>query len=83
MHFGAALLSLKAFGYACHSAQAAPEALSEATFDHQTSAGVWFIRFFAPWCSHCKKLTPTIDELSEAEGLEDANVHVANVDCTT
>ncbi|KAI9906489.1 hypothetical protein PsorP6_004800 [Peronosclerospora sorghi] len=71
-----------AFGYACHSAQAAPEALSEATFDHRTSAGVWFIKFFAP-VSHCKKLAPTIDELSEAEGLEDANVHVANVDCST
>ncbi|KAI9910175.1 hypothetical protein PsorP6_010403 [Peronosclerospora sorghi] len=83
MHFGAALLSLTAFGYTCHSAQAAPEALSEATFDHRTSAGVWFIKFVAPWCSHCKKLAPTIDELSEAEGLDDANVHVAHVDCTT
>ncbi|KAI9917562.1 hypothetical protein PsorP6_012676 [Peronosclerospora sorghi] len=65
------------------AAQAAPEALSEDTFDHRTSAGVWVIKFFAPWCSHCKKLAPTLDELSEAEGLEDANVHVANVECTT
>ncbi|KAG6602854.1 protein disulfide-isomerase domain [Phytophthora cinnamomi] len=83
MQFRAALLALAAVAFAAQSAQAAPVALTEATFDHQTSSGVWFIKFYAPWCGHCKKLAPTIDELSEADGLAEKDVHVAKVDCTT
>jgi thioredoxin domain-containing protein 5 len=72
-----------ALALALPATQAAPVALTEATFDHQTSSGVWFVKFYAPWCGHCKKLAPTIDELSEADGLAEQDVHVAKVDCTT
>ena len=35
-----------------------------------------FVKFFAPWCGHCKKLKPEWDKLK----LD--NVHIAEVDCT-
>jgi protein disulfide-isomerase-like protein len=41
----------------------------------------WFIKYYAPWCGHCKKLAPTWDELSGSSELPD-NVRVAHVDCT-
>uniref|UniRef100_A0AAV1U5J3 Thioredoxin domain-containing protein n=1 Tax=Peronospora matthiolae TaxID=2874970 RepID=A0AAV1U5J3_9STRA len=73
-------LALSSVSFQVH---AAPVSLTEATFDHETSTGVWFIKFYAPWCSHCKQLAPTIDALSTAKELRDTDVHVANVDCTT
>ena len=38
----------------------------------------YFIKFFAPWCGHCKKLAPVWDQLYE----EAENVNVIKVDCT-
>lgn len=38
-----------------------------------------FIKFFAPWCGHCKKMKPAWDQLMEE--YEDSHVLVAEVDC--
>ena len=39
----------------------------------------WFIKFFAPWCGHCKKLAPIWKDF--ADNNKDG-VNVIKVDCT-
>mmetsp|Transcript_10870 Transcript_10870/g.14139 ORF Transcript_10870/g.14139 Transcript_10870/m.14139 type:complete len:214 (+) Transcript_10870:199-840(+) len=53
--------------------------LTEQDFSSKTKEGSWFIKFYAPWCGHCKSLAPIWEEL--AEELDD-EVNVAKVDCT-
>jgi protein disulfide-isomerase-like protein len=40
--------------------------------------GPWFIKFFAPWCGHCKAMNKTWDEFAEKMK---GKVNVAKIDC--
>ena len=40
---------------------------------------LWLVEFYAPWCGHCKRLAPILDEIAgEVEG-----VSIGKVDATT
>lgn len=59
--------------------------LDTKNFEHLTQAstgsttGDWFVKFYAPWCGHCKKMEPAwIDTAHELYG----EINVANVDVT-
>ena len=40
--------------------------LNDLTFHDKISDGDYFIKFFAPWCGHCKKLAPVWTALAES-----------------
>ncbi len=52
--------------------------LSSENFSETLSKGPAFVKFFAPWCGHCKKLAPTWKQL--AKHMQ-GNVTIADVDC--
>merc|ERR1719478_1261534 len=51
--------------------------LTSANWD-ETKEGTWFIKFYAPWCGHCKRMHAAWEQLAKAN--PDANI--ARVDCT-
>merc|ERR1719266_2884232 len=59
--------------------------LTSDNFEHLTqlssgaTTGDWFVKFYAPWCGHCKRMAPTWEEVAtELKG----EVNVAKVDVT-
>jgi protein disulfide-isomerase A6 len=64
------------------SAASAVVSLTDATFDSYVGGSkATLVKFFAPWCGHCKALAPEYEKAAEAfEGS--SRVAIAEVDCT-
>lgn len=45
-------------------------------------AGPLMVKFYAPWCGHCRRMAPLWDEFAERANKEGAAYGVAAVDCT-
>lgn len=54
--------------------------LTKETWDAAVSGKTVFVKFFAPWCGHCKRMKPDWDRLME-EFKDSHSVVIADVDC--
>lgn len=41
-----------------------------------------FVKFFAPWCGHCKKMAPSYQALAKKTNESGKDIVIAEVDCT-
>lgn len=65
---------------AATGSNATPE-LTNDNFETETAGKSAFVKFFAPWCGHCKSMKPAWDKLSD-KYADNKNIIIADVDCT-
>jgi protein disulfide-isomerase-like protein len=76
-----AFLTLALITVTASTAAAAKLELTAKNYDESTAGKTVFIKFYAPWCGHCKAIKPTWDALmKEFEGHP--SILIADVDCT-
>jgi protein disulfide-isomerase-like protein len=56
--------------------------LNPRTFDEAIQSKNTFVKFYAPWCGHCKSLAPDWDTLAD-QNAASSSVLIGSVDCTT
>jgi len=65
------------------SLAAGEEEVNEARFEEMRKAGAIFVKFYAPWCGHCKSMAPAWAELAkEINDDDDWEADIISVDCT-
>jgi protein disulfide-isomerase-like protein len=85
MKNSAVIVALLAFA-ACARAEVIE--LTDATFEHDTQAlsgmttGSWFVKFYAPWCGHCRSMAPAWEALADDLAADEIPINVAEVDVT-
>lgn len=80
----ASVLAVLLMGAALMAVKADVVTLTDATYADKIKEQdtLWFIKFFAPWCGHCRNMAPAWEELGKAvEG--ESGIEIATVDCTT
>ena len=77
MKFAAAAIAAAAIMGTTSALELTPD-----NWDTATAGKTAFIKFFAPWCGHCKKMKPDWDKLMKEYDGHDTVV-VAEVDCTS
>jgi len=77
-------MTMKCFTFALLGLLAGTNALdlSPDNWDEKVAGKTVFLKFFAPWCGHCKKLKPDWDKLMDAYA-DSKTALIADVDCTT
>eukprot|EP01065_Artemidia_motanka_P017552 TRINITY_DN20_c0_g1_i1.p2 TRINITY_DN20_c0_g1~~TRINITY_DN20_c0_g1_i1.p2 ORF type:complete len:124 (+),score=49.15 TRINITY_DN20_c0_g1_i1:76-447(+) len=74
----AVVLCLALLAVSCTAMDLTAENFEKEVFESGKSG---FVKFFAPWCGHCKRMKPAWDELmKEYDGSD--KVVVGDVDCT-
>ena len=56
--------------------------LTAKTFDehiNDAANGLWLLKFYAPWCGHCKKLEPVLDQVAPFIA---GKMAIGKIDCT-
>jgi thiol-disulfide isomerase/thioredoxin len=86
MKFNSASLIIAAAALACSSTSTITSVnglkLTTENFDEMTTGKTVFIKFFAPWCGHCKSMGPDWEKLMTEYKDHDVAL-VAEVDCTS
>lgn len=54
--------------------------LSETFPEIRKEGAYWLVKFYAPWCGHCKKLEPVWVQVSQV--LAKSEIQVRRVDCS-
>jgi protein disulfide-isomerase A6 len=67
---------------AIYSVNGAALDLTTAQFQSELEGKNSLIKFYAPWCGHCKALAPAFNELADLYNGKDSSVVIAKVDCT-
>ncbi|CAG9768012.1 unnamed protein product [Ceutorhynchus assimilis] len=72
------LLFLGLFCKTCHSSRVLE--LTDRFPEIRKDGGLWLVKFYAPWCGHCKKLEPLWMHVAQA--LSKTNIRVGKLDVT-
>jgi protein disulfide-isomerase-like protein len=58
------------------------ESLTEATFEERIKSDIILVKFYAPWCGHCKAMAPAYEEAAKKLAAHDPPIPLAKVDST-
>ncbi|CAE8629491.1 unnamed protein product, partial [Polarella glacialis] len=56
--------------------------LTKFNFDSNVKQGSWFVKFYAPWCTHCQRMAPIWEKLADLSVSREWPVKISEVDCT-
>lgn len=57
------------------------EAMGDGDFEERTQKGLWLVEFYAPWCPHCAKLAPILQQASISQKVK-GSMQIVKIDAT-